>query len=586
MNDYNFPSNDAMFLLKEVLSIQEHCQKLGFDDLNDELITAIIEEAAKLGTDLLAPLNREGDTKGARLSSQEVITTPGFKEAYTTFIQSGWPSLTAKVEFEGQGLPIALGRVVDEIWLSSNLAFSLCPMLSQGAIEAIVAHGASELKSAFLPSMIEGKWTGTMNLTEPQAGSDLALLRTSAMPNEDHYLIKGQKIFITWGEHDMAENIIHLVLARLPDAPNGVKGISLFLVPKYLINDDGSLGARNDVFCTSIEHKLGIHGSPTCTVNFGDNAGAIGYLVGEPNKGLSCMFTMMNHARQGVGTQGLGLSERAYQDALDYAKERKQGLSHNGTLVNIINHADVKRMLLTMKTGIAAMRHLTYKAAFDMDIAEKQASHRARVELFTPIVKGWITELAQELTSLGIQICGGMGYIEETGIAQHYRDARILPIYEGTTGIQGQDFVFRKVVADEGKAVKALLEEMYADISLLTEDDDRIFDSKIRLLDTLKQAQNIVERIISQKDEKDFLSAISSDTLMMFGFLIGGWLIANEAQKAISQYSSQNYPSAFLNSKVNCCHFYVHHHLPRAHALTKSIVDGASSVNQFDVEEL
>ncbi len=589
MNDYHFPAQDALFLLNDVLGIDEHCIKINKNGVNGELVAAIIDEAAKVGTDLLGPLNWEGDQNGAQYSDGKVTSSPGFKEAYQTFSENGWLSLTAEEEFGGQNLPIALGRVTDEIWQTANMAFSLCPMLSQGAAEAIKSHGSDELRATYLPPMVEGRWTGTMNLTEPQAGSDLALLRSTATPHDDHYLIKGQKIFITWGEHDMAENIIHLVLARLPDAPAGVKGISLFLVPKYLINEDGSLGQRNDVLCTSIEHKLGIHGSPTCSLSFGENDGAIGYLVGEANKGLACMFTMMNHARQGVGLQGLSISERSYQHALAYAKDRKQGRSTTAPLVEIVQHPDVKRMLMLMKTGCASMRHLAYQSAFDMDVAfsatsDDKKSSLARVELLTPIIKGWMTELSIELTSLGVQVCGGMGFVEETGIAQHYRDARILPIYEGTTGIQGQDFVFRKVLGDQGVAVSKLIDEMKAQINLLQEGNKHLLNLKSQLQLAVEDASEVINFIHEHSANIDVLNASSTNIMMMFGYLLGGLGLAKESNVALGMLDSDKYSSSFLEGKLVGGGFYASHYMPRVKALQQSILLGADSVNETSVE--
>lgn len=590
MNDYHFPIQDALFLLHDVLGVDEHCKKLNNDDVNGELILAIIDEAAKLGTDILGPLNWEGDQNGAKHLDGDVISSPGFKEAYQTFAENGWISLTGDEEFGGQNLPVALGRVTEEIWQTASLAFALCPLLSQGAIEAIKSHGSAELKNTYLPPMLQGTWTGTMNLTEPQAGSDLALLRSTATPSGDHYLIKGQKIFITWGEHDMTDNIVHLVLARLPDAPAGVKGISLFVVPKYLINEDGSLGERNDLICTSIEHKLGIHGSPTCSMSFGDNGGAVGYLLGEQNNGLACMFTMMNHARQGVGMQGLSISERSYQAALAYAKDRKQGRSTSEPLVEIVHHPDVKRMLMLMKSGICAMRHLGYQAAFDMDLAhtnsEESQLYSARVELLTPIVKGWMTELSIELTSLGIQVCGGMGFIEETGVAQHYRDARILPIYEGTTGIQGQDFVFRKILGDKGAAIANLIEEMTAQVSALDDSNKHLSNLKKQLQSGIRDATEVVDFINENLTDIDALNSASTNIMMMFGYLLGGLGLAKEANVALGMTGSENHSSSFLESKLVISGFYASHYMPRVRALHQSVLFGVDAVNETAIEAL
>ncbi|MEC7577494.1 MAG: acyl-CoA dehydrogenase family protein, partial [Pseudomonadota bacterium] len=420
-------------------------------------------EAAKLARDILAPLNRVGDEFPMECKDGVVITPPGFKDAYSQYCESGWNSVPFAPEYEGQGLPYTLSFPLQEMWQSANMSFSLCPLLNQGAIEAIEHHASDDVKQMFLPRMISGEWTGTMNLTEPQAGSDLSVVRTKAEPQADGmYKITGQKIYITFGEHDFSENIIHLVLARTPDAPEGVKGISLFVVPKFKLNADGSIGERNDLICSGIEHKLGIHASPTCTMTFGENGGATGYIVGEPNEGLKYMFTMMNMARLNVGLQGIAISERAYQAAKAYAADRTQGKNLKGESANIIEHADVRRMLFTMKAYTEAARALAYEAAYYYDLSQ-QDDHKddpaaaARVALLTPVVKGWSTDISLDVTSLGVQVCGGMGFIEETGLAQYYRDARILPIYEGTNGIQAMDLVFRKTIMDKGAAFSAWL---------------------------------------------------------------------------------------------------------------------------------
>jgi acyl-CoA dehydrogenase len=469
MNEYVAPIRDMKFVLGELAGLDEVIALPGYEVCTPELTEAVLEEAGKLANEVLSPLNHKGDPAGASLGPDGVVAAEGFGDAYSAFAENGWCGLSADPEYGGQGLPGTIGAAVSEMWNSANFAFSLCPMLSGGAMEAIAAHGSDELKAQYLPRMASGAWTGTMNLTEPQAGSDLAAVRTRAVPDGDRYRIFGQKIFITWGDHDMAENIVHLVLARLPDAPAGTRGISLFVVPKYLVNPDGTLGARNDVACASLEHKLGIHASPTCVMVFGEKDGAIGYLVGEPNHGLAHMFTMMNEARQKVGIQGIGIAERAYQAARDYAKERVQGqpVGYNGTgKAAIIHHPDVRRMLVTMKARIEAMRALGYVLSAD---AERAARHpdaderqrrQARVELLTPVLKAWCTELGQEIASTGVQIHGGMGFIEETGAAQFLRDARISTIYEGTTGIQAADLVGRKLARDKGTAMAVLIGEM------------------------------------------------------------------------------------------------------------------------------
>lgn len=460
---YHPPVSDLRFNLVNVIGT-DTLQSLPMQqELDVDLIDAVLDEAAKLARDILAPTNQSGDVNGAVRHDDGVVTTAkGFKEAYQAYCEGGWNAVPFSPDHGGQGLPWVLAFCMQEMWQGANMAFGLCPLLNQGAVEAIEAHGSDEQKEYYLPKLIEGSWTGTMNLTEPQAGSDLAQIRTRAEPTGNgDYKLFGQKIFITYGEHDMAENIIHMVLARLPDAPEGTKGISLFIVPKYLAD-----GTRNDVICTGLEHKLGIHGSPTCTMQFGDKGGAIGYLVGEAHQGLKYMFTMMNNARLSVGLQGVAIAERARQKASAYASERVQGG------VTIDAHPDVKRMLLTMESLIEAGRGLTLQAAVALDKARAgDENAQARVDLLTPVVKSWCTDNAMEITSLGVQIHGGMGFIEETGAAQYYRDARILPIYEGTNGIQAMDLVFRKIMRDQGAALKTWIADHKntKDIEMLTE---------------------------------------------------------------------------------------------------------------------
>ncbi len=452
MSDYNPPVEEMLFILFDVLGFSH-------DELDRETSEAVLNEAAKLASDVLAPLNKPADLQGARLENGAVKTADGFIEAYKAYCEGGWNAVPFDPEFGGQGLPWALGFPIQEMWQGANMSFGLCPLLNQGAVEAISSHGSEEQKSYYLPKLISGQWTGTMNLTEPQAGSDLGLLRSKAEKQAGgHYKISGQKIFITYGDHDMAENIIHLVLARTPDAPEDVKGISLFIVPKFM--EDGS---KNAVDPIGLEHKLGIHASPTCTMEFD---GATGYLIGEENMGLKYMFTMMNNARLSVGLQGVAIAERAYQAAKAYAADRVQGKSFDtGERTSIDHHPDVRRMLLDMSAKISAGRLITYRAAIELDKAfggDEEA--RARVDFLTPIVKGWCTDMAVDVASTGVQIHGGMGFVEETGAAQYYRDARILPIYEGTNGIQSADFVFRKVLRDEGKLAYLFIEEMKGQI--------------------------------------------------------------------------------------------------------------------------
>lgn len=585
MSEYRFPYRDAQFVLDELVDFNGLCEAAGLDDINLDLATAILDEAAKLGSDVLAPLNQTGDVKGTNLTENGVQETPGFADAYRQFREGGWASLTGTEEFGGQGLPNVLGTATFEIWQSANLSFALCPMLSFGAIESITRHGSAFLQHAFLPKMISGEWTATMNLTEPDAGSDLAAIKAKAIPEDDHYLITGQKIFITWGDHQMTENIVHLVLARLPDAPPGVKGISLFVVPKFLLDTDNNPCMKNDVRCVSLEHKMGIHGSPTCVMSYGDNGGAVGYLVGEAHKGLAYMFTMMNHARQNVGIQGLGIAERAYQQAVAYAKERLQGANPDGTRVAIIKHPDVRRMLMQMKASIEAMRGLAYIASADIDRAHYSnepvvaKQHAERVELLTPIVKGWLTELAQEVTYLGIQVHGGMGFIEETGIAQHYRDARILTIYEGTTGIQALDLVGRKTLANQGSHLRALLTEIGETVGELN-NLVPLADYGEKLGEALETAYNAVDWLLANSvDDKSAPGGVSVAFLMLLGYLCGGWVMARSALKAWQTLENDQAPDqAFLRAKLITSQYYIEHLLPRSLSYWQSIKAGSSSM--------
>lgn len=583
MSEYFFPDQDAKFVLQQVVGFSDLCNQLDQNDLNTGLTDAILEEAAKLGHEVLAPLNQIGDRQGAQLGASGVQETSGFSEAYQQFVESGWPSLAGDPEYGGQGLPRALSTAVMEIWQSANMAFSLCPLLTQGAVEAVTEHASDELKAIYLEKMISGEWTATMNLTEPDAGSDLAAIKAKAIPHGDHYRITGQKIFITWGDHQMTDNIVHLVLARLPDAPEGVKGISLFIVPKFLVNSDGSLGELNDAKAVSLEHKLGIHGSPTCVMSYGDQGGAVGYLVGKPHTGLACMFTMMNDARQGVGLQGLAISERAYQHALQYAKDRIQGTQRDGSRVAIIQHPDVRRMLMMMKSGSEAMRALAYVAASEADrlkAAEPQdkAHHQARLDLYTPIVKGWITEFAQELTSLGVQIHGGMGFIEETGAAQFYRDARILPIYEGTTGIQGLDLVGRKGLSDKGAGMLALLDQIRDELGTLQLPDNMQAAYEL-MVQAEQDARDAVAWLLSHKENA---SSIGVNLMMLFGYLCGGWLMLRSAAAANALRADSTQDISFLDAKLVSARFYCEHFIPRVAAHWQTIKAGSEAILALD----
>jgi alkylation response protein AidB-like acyl-CoA dehydrogenase len=597
MSAYVAPLNDMRFVLNELVGLDRVAELPGCEEASPDVVDAVLEEAGKFAGEVLAPLNRIGDKQGAHLKNGVVTTAEGFKDAYRKFCEGGWTALACQPKFGGQGLPYIVSAPVQEMWKAANLAFSLCPMLTQGAIEAIVHHASAELQQRFVPKMVAGLWTGTMNLTEPQAGSDLSAVRTKAVPEGDHYRVSGIKIFITWGEHDCTENIIHMVLARRPDAPEGVKGISLFIVPKYLVNPDGSLGKRNDVKCVSLEHKLGIHASPTAVMALGDKDGAIGYLVGEPNSGLEYMFTMMNHARLAVGLEGVAISERAYQQALAYAKERVQGKAAGAKGVEkatIIKHPDVRRMLMSMKAQTEAMRALAYFAAGAMDHANRhpdrnqRANYQAMLDLLIPVVKGWCTEQAIEIASTGIQVHGGMGFIEETGAAQHLRDARITSIYEGTTGIQANDLVGRKVGRENGVTARALLEQMQAIKLQLAvasgADFAAIRKSFVGAVDALAQATDWVVATYP----KDILAAAASSVpyLKLMGTVCGGWQMARAALAAQARLDKGEGDAAFYKAKIITARFYADHILPLAGALCDTVVSGAAAVmaleeNQF-----
>ncbi|WP_042149381.1 MULTISPECIES: acyl-CoA dehydrogenase C-terminal domain-containing protein [unclassified Pseudoalteromonas] len=592
MSEYNHPYKDVDFVIKEIVEFDAFCENAGLEDVNSEFASVILNEAAKLGSEVIAPLNKTGDSQGATLTDNKVLQADGFNEAYQQYMENGWSSLTAEEEYGGQNLPNLFGTAINEVWQSANLAFSLCPMLTQGAISAIKHHGSDSLKQTWLPNMISGQWTGTMNLTEPDAGTDLAAIKTKAIPSDDHYLISGQKIFITWGDHQMTENVVHLVLARLPDAPAGVKGISLFVVPKFLLDEQGNTTSQlNDVHCTALEHKLGIHASPTCSMSFGDNDGAVGYIVGEPHKGLSYMFTMMNHARQDVGLQGLAVSERSYQQALKYAKERLQGTNKDGSRFSIIKFPDVRRMLMQMKASIEAMRALAYVASNEADksryakTSEEKAKHFSRVELYTPIVKGWLTELAQEVTYLGTQIHGGMGFIEETGSAQHYRDARILTIYEGTTGIQALDLVGRKTLFDQGEQLAQLL----SDIKQTSKDLqhypelDKLALSLDNAVKTGQQARNWL--LDNAQTDKSAAGSISVNFMMMFGYISGAWMMAKAAIKSQKKLNSAQGDPQFFKAKLVTVQFYFDHLLPRIHTNMASIQAGSNSIMSLSEDQ-
>jgi 3-(methylthio)propanoyl-CoA dehydrogenase len=594
VTDYIAPLADMRFALQEIAGIAEIAALPGCEQASEDLVDAVLEEAGKLAGDVLAPLNRAGDEQGSRLENGVVRTPEGFKEAYRHYVEGGWNALPFAPEHGGQGLPIAVATAVAEMWNAANMSFALCPLLNVGAVEALTAHGSPEQQRLYLPKLISGEWTGTMNLTEPQAGSDVGALRTRAVREGEHYRIAGQKIFITYGEHDMAENIVHLVLARLPDAPPGTKGISLFLVPKFMVGADGSLGQRNDVRCVSLEHKLGIHASPTCVLAYGDNGGAIGFLVGEENRGMECMFTMMNNARLNVGLQGVAIAERAYQQARDFARQRVQGRPVTAKAAGaypIIHHPDVRRMLLLMRTQTEAMRALVYYAAgaidrarHDPDDATRERQQR-RVDLLIPAVKAWCTDLGVEIASLGVQVHGGMGFIEETGAAQHLRDARIAPIYEGTNGIQANDLVGRKLLRDRGAAAGELIAEMRASERALAGEPGDDLAALARPLATALDAVEEATAWMVEHGESDPPRALAGAVpyLKQLGTVAGGWLMAKSALAATARLRTRAGDAGFNEAKLVTARFYAEHVLPAAPALLPAIT-GGSTVMAFDLE--
>ena len=593
MSSYNAPVRDMQFVLKELAGLDEVAALPGCEEASEDLVDAILEEAGKFASGVLAPLNWTGDQEGAKWQDGEVTTAPGWKDAYQQFIEAGWTALAAEPEFGGQGLPKLVNTAVIEMWKSANMAFSLCPMLTNGAIEALLLRGSDELKAAYLPKMVCGEWTGTMNLTEPQAGSDLAAVRSRAEPQPDgSYKVFGQKIFITYGDHDLTDNIVHLVLARLPDAPEGVKGISLFVVPKFLLNDDGSPGSRNDVHCVSIEHKLGIHASPTCVLAFGDNGGAIGHMVGEPNRGLEYMFIMMNEARFAVGMEGVALAERAYQQAVEYARDRVQGTElgvRGGGKVSIIHHPDVRRMLLSMKSQTEAMRALAYVVAAANDKAHRHPDEAARaasqafVDLLIPVVKGWSTENSIEIASTGVQVHGGMGFIEETGAAQHLRDARITTIYEGTTAIQANDLIGRKIARDGGTTVRGLIGEMRDAAGALARGDESLKAIGKALADGVNAVDAAVGYIVENYgSDVKAVHVGAVPFLKLLGIVAGGWQMARAARIASQRLAAGEGDAGFYRAKIVTARFYADHVLPQAAALAHTVTAGSSAALALD----
>ena len=595
MSGYSAPIRDIRFVLNELAGLDVVAGLPGSEEVSADLVDQILEENAKFSSEVLAPLNQSGDLEGSTFDRGAVRTPKGFREAYAKFVEGGWNGLQFPQQYGGQGLPKLVATPLMEMWKSANMAFSLCPLLTTGAIEALLLRGSQAQKGLYLPKMVAGTWTGTMNLTEPQAGTDLALLKTRAVREGDHYRITGQKIFITYGEHDLAENIVHLVLARTPDAPEGVKGISLFIVPKFLVNPDGSLGARNDVQCASIEHKLGIHASPTAVMVFGEKGGAIGTIVGEENRGLEYMFIMMNAARFAVGLEGVAIAERAYQQALAYAKERIQSrdLAGGGRSVPIIRQPDVRRMLMSMKAQTEAMRALACVVAASVDIAHRhtdkgeRAKHAAFADFMIPVVKGWSTETGIEIASTGIQVHGGMGYIEETGAAQHLRDARIATIYEGTTGIQSNDLVGRKLAREGGATAKAVIAQMRATEGELAgaagEDMAAIRASFSAGITALAECAEWIVRTYGADIKA--VHAGSVPFLKLTGIVSGGWQMARASLVAQKRVAAGGAEESFYRAKIATSRFYADHVMSQAPGLRNTVINGAAGVMALAEEQ-
>jgi 3-(methylthio)propanoyl-CoA dehydrogenase len=591
---YRAPLEELRFVLEELLGTGQLAAYPAFADYNDEVGASILQEAARFAETVLDPLNRPGDREGARWTPDGVSTPQGFKEAYAQFVSGGWQQLGTDPRFGGQRVPQSLNCAVQELWGASNLSFELCPMLTHGAVHALELCGSEAQQQLFLPKMTSGEWTGTMVLTEPQAGSDLGQVRTRAVPEGDHYRLFGQKIFITWGEHDYTDNIIHMVLGRIEGAPAGVKGISLFIVPKVLVNADGSLGERNEVRCMSIEHKLGIHASPTCVLQFGQHRGATAYLVGKPNRGLEYMFIMMNTARLGVGVQSYAVGDRAFQQAAEYARTRLQGKpagAADGERLPIIHHPDVRRMLLTMKSCTEASRAIAFYAGQQLDLAAHhpdvaaRAAAQARADLLIPIIKAWNTETANEVAAIGVQVHGGMGFVEETGAAQYVRDVRITTIYEGTTGIQANDLIGRKIGRDRGVALGALIADMRRELEALEPRGDmpgETRDAALHAVGLLEAASRSLVGSIAAAPERAL--AVSVPYLKLCGLVTGGWLLAKSAAIAAAGRGAAG--KDFYQSKIRTARFYAKQVLPQAIGLAKVVEEGAASVLEAEPERI
>jgi alkylation response protein AidB-like acyl-CoA dehydrogenase len=580
---YEAPVRDLNFVIKNLINLEDLTKISDYQHFSDDLVDAILEEAGKIGSEVLDSCNLSGDHEGSkRLDSGEVKTPKGYKEAYESLRDGGWFGLEAKEQYGGQQIPVTLSAAVNEIWHSSNMSLALCHLLTQGLIYALQKSASEDQKNFYIPKLASGEWTGTMNLTEPQAGTDLSSIKTKAVKENGYYKISGQKIYITYGEHDLSENIIHLVLAKTPNAPEGNKGISVFIVPKFIPNEDGSIGKKNDVTCLSIEKKLGVKGSPTAVLQFGDNEGAIGYLVGEENQGLNIMFEMMNHARFSVGVQGLAVSERAFQQSKMYAFDRVQGIPIDGKKGDpIIDHPDVLRLASTMKAEVEAMRALAIYGGFALDMTKSSQSDywELKSSLMIPIIKGWLTERSLEITSNAIQIHGGMGFIEETGIAQHYRDARILPIYEGTTAIQANDLVFRKTLRDNGKAITDLMSEINSEVIQISKsENENLKNICQRMRASLDITKKVINHIVSISNNKKRSAVSGVNYLMMLGYVFGGWMMIKTASKSVDLKNKNEMDEDFLNAKISSSMIYFSSVLPKIESLSSIILQGDEDV--------
>ena len=593
MSNYKTPSRDLLFGIEHLADLEGVSALPGNEDINPELAQAVIEEAGKIAEEVLDPLNKVGDLQGVRLVDDAVLTAEGWKDAYQMFIEGGWNGLPFKPERGGQGLPWLISTAIIEIWHSANMSFALCPLLTQAAVEAIELHGTEEQKQTYLPNLVQGTWTGTMNLTESHAGSDLAIIKTTATPSGDHYLLQGQKIFITYGDHDLTENIIHLVLARMPDAPEGIKGISLFIVPKFLPDANGDWTVRNDVETLSLEHKLGIHASPTAVIGYGtgkyrEPKGAVGYLVGEANRGMHYMFTMMNLARLAVGVQANGVSERAYQHSVAYAKERFQGTDpeQGSQRISIINHPDVKRMLMAQKSRIEGIRSVGLLLGASIDKSFKHPDpevrefNRIMAEVLTPIVKANMTDFGLDNVSLALQVHGGMGFIEETGAAQYYRDQRITPIYEGTSGIQALDLVQRKTLRDDGKSVRAVIKHIRNDLVSIS--NPQLQEMRDVMNDTLQVMDSSVTHILKMNAESaNKPAAICDAYLKLWGLIFCGWHLAKAADICLPKIGEDD---NFYQNKIITAQFFFDHEMPKAQLYWNIIQNGAEALVDMDSE--